>query len=457
MSDMSYRLALERLAKLGQELHTAPGLPRRKFELAHMRRLMTALGDPQTRCRSVLIAGTNGKGSASSTLASILTAAGYTAGLYTSPHLSRVNERIQIGGAPIPDDEFAKLFFRVERVAAELTGEGELPAPPSFFETMTAIAFQYFGERRVDIAVLEVGMGGRLDATNIVDPMLSIITDISLDHMEWLGSTIAEIAGEKAGILRPNGTMVTLSQHPEANQALGEAAAALGVRGINASDYLPARQEPLPVMRNRYPLTVLGETIEVDSPLGGAHQQRNLSLAIAAAVELRNCYGYELSAGDIEKGIRNTFWPGRLELLTPRDRAKVLFDVGHNPAGAWALRAAISRMERAGQEPATLVFGCLNDKPLAELAQILFPLFRQAVLTPVHSPRSALPDDLAAAARATGTPFRFAENAAAALEDAFRTTPQNDLIVVTGSVYLVGELRERVAGSPFVNREMLSR
>src|ERR1700729_868638 len=248
---MSYAAAVDHLYALGHELApAAPSGPRRKFDLAHMRVLAAALGDPQTTFPSVLIAGTNGKGSTAATLASILTAAGYRTGLYTSPHLIRVNERVQIDGTAISDEDFASLYFQVDETARRLVEAGELPHPPSFFEVLTALAFLYFAGNKadmgskadpVDIAILEVGLGGRLDATNIVDPLLSILTDIALDHQDYLGDTIAEITREKAGILRPNGTLITLPQHPEANQAIGEVAVALNVRGINAADYLPGR------------------------------------------------------------------------------------------------------------------------------------------------------------------------------------------------------------------------
>jgi dihydrofolate synthase/folylpolyglutamate synthase len=452
---MSYSLAIERLAALGQELYTPPGQPRRKFELADMRSLMAALGNPQMRYRSILVAGTNGKGSTSSTLASILIKSGYRTGLYTSPHLSRVNERVQVEGFTIPDEDFAASFFRVEQASERLVREGTLHALPSFFETVTAIAFDYFATRHVHTAVLEVGMGGRLDATNIVEPLLSVISDISLDHMEWLGSTIREITGEKAGILRRNGVMVTLPQHPEANQALGEAAVALNVRGVNAATYVPSRdQAENSATRNRYTLTVMGETIEVDSPLAGAHQQRNLALAIATAVELSNSYGYDIAPHSIAQGIRHTVWPGRLEQIPGNgQRANVLLDVGHNPAGAWALRAAVSQIDNA--KPLTLVFGCLNDKPVTELAQILFPLFGQVIVTPLDSPRTSPVEVLAAAGASTGANLRIAQNPEEALNLAFELTPPEGLVVVTGSLYLVGRLREKLASAPFAATETI--
>jgi dihydrofolate synthase / folylpolyglutamate synthase len=455
---MSYADAILRLSALGQELHTAPGQPRRKFDLKHMRALMMALGDPQKSFASILVAGTNGKGSTSATLASILTRAGYRAGLYTSPHLSRVNERIQVDGQAIGDEEFAALFSRVEEAAAALVRAGELPQEPSFFETVTAIGFLHFAEWRVHTAVVEVGMGGRLDATNIVEPAVSVITDISLDHMEWLGSTIGQIAREKAGILRPDGVMVTLPQHPEANHVLGEVALPLGVRGVNAAEYIPScapAEEPEKRSNaNRYRLAVMDTEIEVDSPLRGAHQQRNLALAIAAAVELRNNHGYNISATNIEAGIRNTVWPGRLERFAGHGgRPAVLVDVGHNPAGAWAVRAAVSGLS----QPLTLVFGCLRDKPLAEMAQILFPVFDRVVVTEVDSPRSARLSDLLAVADTTGSETIAGAGPEAALDLALRLTPAEGLVVVTGSVYLVGKVREVLLASSPVAAEIFER
>ena len=443
---MSYATAIERLYALGQELHTAPGTPRRKFELAHMRALMAALGNPERTFATILVAGTNGKGSTASTLASILARAGYRTGLYTSPHLSRVNERIQVDGCAIDDDDLSAAFFHVEEIASTLVQDGRLPAAPSFFETLTAMGFLHFAGCQVHTAVVEVGMGGRLDATNIVEPLVSVITDISLDHTEWLGSTIPQIAREKAGILRRGGIMVTLPQHPEANQALGEVAVALDVRGVNAASYVPVHNHPEQYTRNRYPLSVMGELIGIDSPLAGAHQQRNLALAIATAVELRNNHGYNISAIDIQAGIRDTVWPARLEHIAGNgSRADVLLDVGHNPAGAWALRAAVSHLDRG--QPLTLVFGCLKDKPAAELAQILFPLFGHVVVTPVDSPRSAAVEDLLAAARPTGSEVEAAVGAVSAVERALHLTPTNGLVVVTGSVYLVGEVRPLLLAS----------
>lgn len=447
---MSYQLAVEQLYARGHELAPPqPGAPRRKFDLAYMRRLMAELGNPQTSFPSVLIAGTNGKGSTASTLASVLTASGYRAGLYTSPHLERINERIRIGSELIADETFAQLYFRVDDTSNRLVSAGELPNPPSFFEVMTAIAFLYFAEQKIEIAVLEVGLGGRLDATNIVEPIVSVITDLGLDHMDYLGPTLTHIAKEKAGILRKNGVMITLPQHPEANFALGEVAVPLEVRGVNAAAYIPDRglTQTSP-FRNVYPLHVLGEDITIDATLGGAHQQRNLALAIATAVELREHHDFaKITAGRIAGGIHQTEWPGRLELLTSGG-VEFLLDVAHNPDGAWTLRSALGQLPES--RPRTLLFSCLRDKAVEGIAQILFPLFDASadrvqdhiVLAPMMNPRAASIDDLMQAAARLDTPATTSPDIAAAVEQARAVTPAGGLVIVTGSVYLIGDVRQ---------------
>ncbi len=453
---MSYADAIDGLRGLAGELATTPGVPRRKYRLEDMRILLKELGDPHLRFRSVLIAGTNGKGSTAATLASILASAGYRVGLFTSPHLSRVNERVRILGnreqgaaGEIGDDDFAARYFEVDEAATRLVREQRLPDHSSFFETVTALAFLHFAAEAVDIAVLEVGMGGRLDATNVVEPLVSVITDISLDHTEWLGSTIEAITREKAGILRENGVMVTLPQLREANETLGEIAVGLCVRGVNAAEYIPPMDVPSGRERNRYSLRVLGDAIEIDSPLAGRHQQRNIALAIAAAVELCNNHSYKLSSTDVRDGVRATAWPGRQEIFEGnRQRADVLLDVAHNPAGAWALRSGISAMlDDERPRPVTLIFGCLKDKAVVDMEQILFPLFDRVIVTEVDSPRTASLNDLLAAASTTGAAVEPANSPTAALERAYAITSANGLIVVAGSVYLVGRVRSELVGA----------
>jgi len=435
-TSMSYAAAIDQLNAMVPELFVKRGHSRRKFSLDEIRVLLEALGNPQRSFPPVLIGGTNGKGSTAATLASILKESGLRVGLYTSPHLERVNERIRVNDAEISDKDFAQAFFAVQNQARRLVDEGKLPQQPSFFEFLTALAFVHFSRENVDFAVLEVGMGGRLDATNIVDPLLSIVTDISLDHMEWLGSTITEIAREKAGILRPSGTLITLPQHPDANRVLGEVAVELGVRGVSAAPYMPSTAT-IPES-GAYPIEVLGQIIEVASPLRGAHQHRNVALAVASAVELAQKHGFPVSAASIAAGIRHTRWPGRLERIQANDREWIL-DVAHNPAGAWALRAGLREIVRDDAPPLTLVFSCLRDKPVAEMAQILFPLFGLVILAPIRSARAASMEELERAAAATGTPTLTANSVTEALELAAERAP--GLIIVSGSVYLVGDAR----------------
>jgi len=443
---MSYQHTVEQLYALGQEL---AGTPSHKFDLTYVRLMLEALGNPERRFPSVLIAGTNGKGSTAATLASILRTASHRTGLYSSPHLVRINERIRVDGEPISDAEFGTIYERVEHAAQELLRAGRLPWHPSFFEMLTVMAFEYFACVGIDIAVLEVGMGGRLDATNVVEPLLSVITDISLDHQKYLGDTIAEIAGEKAGIIRRNAVVVTLPQHPQANEVIGTAIMEHNSRGVSAASYVPpvspgaatylAGNEPAALGRSRYPLTVMGEEITVDSPLAGRHQLRNVALAIAAAEELGH-FGFRITPRQIEQGIRNTRWPGRFQVIPASagyDRDMVL-DVAHNPAGAWALRSALS--ENFSGRELTFIFAAMRDKAVREMAEILFPTAERVVLTQVNNPRAAATAELLQAATRTGAVLHTDESVPDALRRARDLGPSDALVVVTGSIYLVGEV-----------------
>jgi dihydrofolate synthase / folylpolyglutamate synthase len=466
---MSYQSAIDHLAAMAPELAMQTGQTRRKFSLEEVATLLGSLGNPQRTFPSVLIAGTNGKGSTAATLASILTASGLRTGLYTSPHLARPNERIRIDGVEISDADFAEAFFRVRAAGQKLVEENKLAQLPSFFETLTAMAFLHFAEPAIEIAVLEVGLGGRLDATNVVDPLLSIITDISLDHMEWLGNTISDIAREKAGILRTGGTLVTLPQHPEANQVLGEVAMSLSVLGVSGVPYMPPADLHLscdpngdPTLasaqlardtdeQHSYKVEVLGQVIEVASPLRGAHQHRNVALAIAAAVELAISHGFHVTPKSIAAGIRNTRWPARLERLSVEDPAtqritEFILDVAHNPAGAWALRAGLRDLLPSHQHLGTLVFSCLRDKPVVEMAHVLFPVFDNVIFAPINSTRATPMRDLLAAAASTGTPAYAASSVNQAIELAleYAEAHPDGPIVVSGSVYLVGDVRTRL-------------
>src|ERR1700675_3098635 len=456
---VNYETAVAQMYALGHELAQTPT---HKFDLAHMRVLLAALGHPENRFPTVLIAGTNGKGSTAATLASILQVSGLKTGLYTSPHLVRINERIRLNGEAISDDDFATLHDVVDRTAERLVGEGDLPWHPSFFEMLTAIGFEYFARSRPDMVVLEVGMGGRLDATNVVEPRLSIITDISLDHQKYLGETVGEIAREKAGIIRPRGIVVTLPQLPEANDVIGNAILGAGGRAVNAVPYVPpvspgSSQYLVPSTqeavsrgaRQRYSLAVLGKEIVVDSPLAGRHQLRNLALAIAAAEELHNQGTAQITPETIAEGIREAYWPGRFQVLPATgDKPEYVLDVAHNPAGAWALRSTLSAAypdsgngDSANGRRITMVFGVMRDKAMQEITEILFPIAEHVIVTQANNPRSASPDEIrqAAARVAAGIDIEDAEDVASALERARTGAGAGGLVVVTGSIYIVGE------------------
>ncbi|MGZ4815852.1 MAG: bifunctional folylpolyglutamate synthase/dihydrofolate synthase [Terriglobales bacterium] len=446
---MTYDSAIAQLYELGHELSRTPS---HKFDLAHMRVLLSALGNPQTKFKSVLIAGTNGKGSTAATLASILVTARHKTALYTSPHLERVNERIRIDGEEISDADFTRIYEQVESVASSLVTKGELPWHPSFFEMLTAMAFCHFVSAGVDIAVLEVGMGGRLDATNVVEPTVAVITDISLDHQKFLGNTIAEIVAEKAGIIHPGGLVVTLPQHPAANDVIGKTVIERGATAISAVQYVPPLSPGVEGTpwdqrasggRNRYPLSVMGQQITVDSPLPGRHQLRNIALAIAAAEQLNDA-GVAVAPGDIECGIRNTRWPGRFQVIPAHgNRPEIVLDVAHNPAGAWALRSALS--ERYPDRRITLLFAVLRDKAVGEITEILFPVADQIVITTVDNPRAASPEEVASASRMS-TDAVLAPNLPAALDRAIELAGQDGVLVITGSIYLVGATLSKLKG-----------
>ncbi len=451
----SYETAVSRMFALGHELAQ---MPAHKFDLAHMRVLLQALGHPEARFPSVLIAGTNGKGSTAATLASILRASGLKTGLYTSPHLVRINERIRVNGEQISDDDFAGLHGEVDRAAERLVEQGALPWHPSFFEMMTAIAFQHFARCGVQVAVLEVGMGGRLDATNVVEPRVSVITDISLDHQKYLGDTVGEIAREKAGIIRRGGVVVTLPQQPEANDVIGNTILDLEARAVNAVPFVPpvspgSAQYLVPGVRGtaiaegaeksdaylyRYPLQVMGREILVETPLVGRHQLRNVALAIAAAVELSERGFAGVTADTVERGIRETRWPGRFQLIASHAGwPEMVLDVAHNPAGAWALRSALS--ERYPDRRLLFVFGAMRDKAISEMTEILFPLAERVIATQPENPRSASPEEIQKAASRTSTEIEAVATVASALERARAIAGPDMIVVITGSIYLVGE------------------
>jgi len=432
--------------------------------LERTRALLAALGNPHVGLRGALVAGTNGKGSVCATVDSVCRAAGHRSVLLTSPHLVSYCERIVRDGAPLTESEFGALVARVWEAAEPLPDELQ----PTGFEVLTAAGILAAREADAEVLVCEVGLGGRLDSTNVLDLGVAAVTNVALDHQDMLGSTIPEIAREKAGIIRPGGVVVTLPQQPEANDVIGNTILELEARAVNAVPYVPpvspassqylvrSTQYLVPSTQKiasiadheegdsarpcyRYPLSVMGTQIVVETPLVGRHQLRNVALAIAAADELNRQGFSAITAESIERGIRETRWQGRFQVLTASSEwPEIVLDVAHNPAGVWALRSALS--EGYGDRPLIFVFAALADKAISEMTEILFPMAERVIATRVENPRSASPEQVREAGSRTGTEIELAPDVATALQRARAAAAgPESVIAVTGSIYLVGE------------------
>jgi dihydrofolate synthase/folylpolyglutamate synthase len=435
---MSYDESVHALLTLGREL----GAPRQarleKFGLENITTLAGDLGNPQLAAPCAHIAGTNGKGSTAAILESILRAAGLRTGLYTSPHLERINERIRIGGEDISDADFAALWTRVKSSIERLMASGALAAHPSFFECVTAMAFLAFAEHRVDFAVYEVGMGGRFDATNIVQPEIAVITPIDFDHENFLGHSIEEIGGEKAGIVKPGAWVVTSAERPEARAVIARRCKELDARLFEVDDWWRiVRVEDLD---GRYRAEVSTADSEgllvVEPPLPGRFQVRN-ALTAATAARLLARRGFHITDEAITGGIAATRWPGRLERLA--SRPAVYLDGTHNPAGAREL-LNFWKENFAGRR-ILLVYGAMRDKAVDEIAGLLFRRADTVILTRPRQPRAVsafllgeMTGHLTAESHVVADPFE-------ALERALEMAHPEDAVFATGSLYLVGDLR----------------
>jgi dihydrofolate synthase/folylpolyglutamate synthase len=412
------------LYALGNEYRTI------KLGLERSETLLTALGRPQDACRFVHVAGTNGKGSTCAMIESALRAAGIRTGLYTSPHLSQPTERVRVSGEPVPAERFAQAFDTVHRAVVELEARGAIDMHPTYFETITAMGLVLFRELGAETVVLEVGMGGRLDATNVVSPALSVITPVDFDHEKFLGDTIPKIAFEKAGILKPGVPAVVSSQHPPAMAVIEERAAEVGAPLHHAKDWRVEHLE-LDAYGSRFEISG-PRHLKIDCPLVGAHQVDNARTAVAALHQLGIDDRY------IEQGIAAARWPGRLERVA--SVPDVFLDGAHNPAGARALAGYI-RHFHAGRK-VWMVFAAMRDKDVHLIGDLLFPLASELILTAPDQARAFQPAEIAALA---GVPrARLAPNTAAALALAAEAAP-GDAVFITGSLYLVGEARELLA------------
>ena len=404
---MSYTEAVRFLYSLGNEIPTA------KFDLERITKVLDALGDPHRACgRFIHVAGTNGKGSTCAMIEAGLRAAGIRTALYSSPHLVEPTERIQIGGVAVSRDQFASAFNEVHETAEFLLRRRAIDLHPTYFESMTAMAFVLFRQQHTDTVVLEVGMGGRLDATNVVTPELCVITPVDFDHQAFLGETIEKIAVEKAGILKPGVPAVFARQRPEAQVALSGCAKGAYTLAVEWQ----IEDLRLSPMGSRFRLRGL----EIECPLAGLHQVEN---ARTAAIALHHL-------GVAPDGIAYTRWPGRLEHVS--ERPTIILDGAHNPAGTRALTQYI-RQFYAGRR-IWLVFGVMRDKAVDEIAAELFPLAHHVILT-VPANSRAMPPEKIPAPDATIT-----RNIGEAIE-LLRTAQPDDVIFITGSLFVVGEAR----------------
>jgi dihydrofolate synthase/folylpolyglutamate synthase len=392
-----------------------------KFGLDNIAAIVARLGHPERSFASVHIAGTNGKGSVTAMVDAALRAAGHRAARYTSPHLVDLAERFVVNGRPVAHDALVSAVADVRDAVESLRADGTLDVQPTFFEVTTAVAFELFRRAHVRVAVLEVGLGGRLDATNVVEPIATAITSIAFDHQRYLGETLREIALEKAGIIKSHVPVVLGPLDAEAARAIEQVAAERGAEIIRAT-----------------PADASGFTLG----LAGAHQRANAAVAVHL-MRLLDARGIAVPAAAIADGLARPQWPGRLDLRRLPDGRELLLDAAHNPAGAAALASYLESDVRARQP---LVFAAMRDKAIADMFTAILPHVSRLVVTRASNPRSADPEMLAAIARATapGLPIAIEPRVEEALASAWRESPR---IVVAGSIFLLGDVLKSIGGS----------
>ncbi len=435
---MNYEAAVRYLLSLGRELAAPTQAAAAKFDLENITTLSERLGRPDRAYPSAHIAGTNGKGSTAAFLESILRHAGFRAGLNTSPHLEKINERIRVNGEEISDAAFAETFTRIQALNEELLAAGKLRAHPTYFECVTAMAFEYFARARVDFGVFEVGLGGRLDATNILTAVVSLITRVDFDHENFLGHSLAEIAVEKAGILKRSIPLILAEQRPEALAVIRARATALGCPVIETGTAFRVEREWMENGCSHATITEIesGWSIELAPRLPGRFQIQN-SLNAAAAARYLQKRGYRISDDAIAQGIEEAVWPGRLEKL--QSEPGMYVDGAHNPSAAREL-AAFLEQNLAGRK-IWLVFGALRDKAVDEIAGVLFPHAAEVIFTQPHTTRAISVAQLAEITSHHAAHFTVISQPEAALEFALDRAAPHDVILVAGSLYLVGQLR----------------
>jgi len=410
-----------------------------KLGLENIRRLLSLLGDPHRALRVVHVTGTNGKGSVCAYTASVLEKAGYRVGLYTSPHLIRFNERIRVDRTPIANDDVLRLWSGMQPAIHAMTAARPIDHP-TFFEVTTAMAFEYFREHEVDIAVIEVGMGGRMDATNVVDGLVSVVTRVDLEHTEHLGRSVARIAREKSGIIKTSSRAVTVAQEalPIIEERCRETHAPLTVVGRDVRVERRGNDLHGQDVRVRGPF---GE-LDVRTPLLGAFQVENVALAVTALAELRQA-GFPISDEAIRDGIRSTLWPARLDLI--RETPQVFVDGAHNRPAAEALAKSMSELFPGRK--VILVAGILNDKDLKGMAAALGPLAARVYACRPKSHRAFEAEEVVLAFQ----PYAEAATIPAvggAIDAAISSARPEDVVLITGSIYTAGEALDHLGVRP---------
>lgn len=423
----------------------APRPPRSygPLKLERMRRLCELLGNPERALPAVLVAGTKGKGSTAAMIAAIAQAGGARVGLYTKPHLVDVRERVRLNGALIAPEDMAALVDHVR--TAIVKGEGAPGWPPTYFEVMAAVAFLHFARAPVDLAVVEVGIGGRLDACNVVHPFVSVITSIGFDHTEIVGSRLRQIAAEDAGIIRPSGRVVTVPQRPAAAQVIREVSEAAGAALIQVGRDI--RYRTLRTGLDGVRLVVRGRRAvyrDLHVPLLGRHQALNAAAAIATVEALADSGRPAPSEEVVRAGLGTLRWPARIEVV--RERPTVIVDVAHNVTSFEALRAVLDETFRGRR--LILVLGLLGDKDLAGIARIIAPRASAVIATRAHDVRANAPDAVAAAVRPWVPAVRVIEDPIEAIEHALRSAAPEDVVCATGSFHVAGPIRAYLVAAP---------
>lgn len=435
---MNYDESVRALMALGRELAAPQQARVQKFGLENITTLAEALGNPHRAAPCAHIAGTNGKGSTAAMLDSVLRAAGLRTGLYTSPHLERINERIRIDGNDISNEDFAAAWTRVQAAIEALLASGKLGAHPTYFECVTAMAFVAFAGSDVDFAIYEVGLGGRLDSTNIVQPEVAVITSIDFDHEDFLGHSIEEIASEKAGIIKPGAWVASSAERPEARAVIARRCKDADARLVEIDTAW--RIEEMQASSGCYRAVVSPihshKRLAIEPPLAGRFQIRN-ALTAATAAHLLSERGFPIDDKAIESGIRTARWPGRLERLA--ERPAIYLDGTHNPAGARELLNFWK--ENFKGRRILLVYGAMRDKAVDEIAGLLFPAVDAVILTEPRQPRAISAPLLAEMTSHLAQKATVVRDPGEALERAIGMAGPEDAVFATGSLYLVGDLR----------------